>query len=178
MTISRSAIAVLAIFFFCVTAAIAAAISLFGQMPEVCDGAPRELGGCTQDQPVFSGGSCAGVGREFGVQLDERAIAIINGPQNVNGESRSVRLDQQVLLVMTRANKHIRNQGMARECDADEFVTAAEHEFSVELRKQAGNYLYDTVERPYEEWRHYLYDIVALMIDTEEDAPFNPPTSG
>ncbi len=38
--------------------------------------------------------------------------------------------------------------------------------------------LYDTVERPYEEWRQYLYDIVALMIDTEEDAPFNPPTSG
>ncbi len=39
-----------------------------------CDGVSAEAGGCDPDQPRFTATTCEGVGREFGIELNRRAL--------------------------------------------------------------------------------------------------------
>ncbi len=141
-----------------------------GQTPSrsICDGVGAELGGCDAEQPEFTQTECAAVGREFGALLDERTVGIITGPEGVDGEARSVRVKQAMVLVSVRANNHLREIGLHATCDVPEFLEAAEAEFSPELKRSVGEVLYDGAPpASYEEWLDELTRTIAV-IDAEE----------
>lgn len=149
----------------------------FGKDPnEVCGGIPREMGGCDIPQPSFSAATCSGVGEESGIELHRRGLAIIEGPALANGQSRASRMVVMTFLVIGRANQYLRDQGMVKQCGVDEFIAAAESQFSEPFKARVGDYLYDGTERPYSEW---LADLkrTARVIDMGEDEPFLPPAT-
>ena len=159
------------------TGALALATALAPNPNEVCSGIPRDMGGCDQPQPTFSGETCSDVGRQFGSHVNARGLAIIEGPASLGGESQSVRLNEVVILVTSRANQYLRDNGMTTDCGVDEFVTGAETQFSEAFKARVGDYLYDGTTRPYSEWLENLRRTVRV-IDMGEDEPFLPPSLG
>ncbi len=142
--------------------------AIVGPTASVCGGVDAQLGGCDEEQPEFTATDCAGAGREFGALLDERTLAIIEGPEAIGGEARSVRLRQAMVLVSARANDHLREQGIHADCDMPEFLEAAEGEFSAALRDGVGIALYDGAPpATYAEWRSEL-TLMLGIIDAEE----------
>lgn len=134
----------------------------------ICDGVDAEMGGCDQQQPEFAAADCAGVGREFGVYLDDRTRQIIEGPEAVGGEARSVRLRQAMVLLSARANDYLRERRLHATCDVPEFLSAAEAEFSPQLREGVGDALYDGAPlATYDEWKSEL-TLTLGVIDAEE----------
>ena len=142
--------------------------AVVGPTASICDGVDGQMGGCDEEQPEFTATDCAGVGREFGALLDERTLAILEGPEAVSGEARSVRLRQAMVLVSARANDHLREQGIHADCDVPEFLEAAESQFSAAVRDGVGIALYDGAPpATYEEWRSEL-TLMLGIIDAEE----------
>lgn len=135
-----------------------------------CDGIDASLGGCAPDRPAYAGTTCDAVGHEFGRQLDERLVAIFVGPDSLNGESKAVRANHVTTVALSLANLHLRQIGIIRECGADEFMAAAELEFSPDLKAQAGTYLHDGPAVTYDAWLANLHGI-AVIIDIDEGAP-------
>jgi hypothetical protein len=138
---------------------------------EVCDGVERTFGGCDPDQPSFTGDSCSAVGAEFGVQLNQRIVAILRGDDVVDGQGKSARVNAAEYLTTTRANQHLREIGIVADCGGDEFLAAAEAEFSDELKTDLGPALseFQDHEYTYEEWRANLRKTLRV-IDMDEDA--------
>jgi hypothetical protein len=139
--------------------------------PTICDGISSEMGGCDPDRPIYAGETCEEIGREYGTQVDRLSLAIFNGPDDPEGSS-AVRFRQVNTVAAVLANKRLRDLGIVDECDADEFMAAAEQQFSMEFHDQAGIYLYDGPPQPYEAWRAETYDLIAGLIDEEEDLPY------
>lgn len=134
----------------------------------ICDGVDAQMGGCDEEQPEFAATDCSGVGRELGAYLDDRTRRIIEGPDAVDGEARSVRLRQAMVLLSARANDYLRELGLHASCDVPEFLAAAEAEFSPQLRDGVGDALYDGVPpATYEEWKSEL-TLMLGIIDAEE----------
>ena len=130
----------------------------------ICDGVAAEVGGCDPDQPTFTGTTCDEVAAEFGIQLDERLLDVINGPEVADNESRGVRMSQAMSLMTTRANDHLRGTGMIDDCaDAEAFALAAEAEFSAQLRERAGSAIYDGTAVTYAEFRAELLRMLSIL---------------
>jgi hypothetical protein len=66
---------------------------------------------------------------------------------------------------------------MAVDCDVDEFLAAADPEFSDTLREAAGSLLSEFEEHDYEDWLADLRDAL-LVIDTDEEQPFGGQEDG
>lgn len=134
----------------------------------ICDGVDAQMGGCDEEQPEFAATDCAGVGREFGTYLDERTRQIIEGPEAVGGDARSVRLRQAMVLLSARANEYLRDTDLHASCDIPEFLAAAEAQFSPQLKDRVGTALYDGAPpATYEEWKSEL-TLMLGIIDAEE----------
>jgi len=153
-------------------AVAAAALAGCGLVPastseqSFCDGISDIVGGCDPDRPTFSGQTCDEIAREFGRQVDERVLAIANGPDDPE-ESKAVRVTHVKTLSASLVNRYLREQGLVSECGADEFLVTAEEEFSEELRLVAGNYLHDGPPATYEQWRDELRAFLQI-IDQDE----------
>jgi hypothetical protein len=124
--------------------------------PAVCDGVDSGLGGCDPDQPQFTGTSCESVAREFGAQLDDRLVPILEGEDVVDGEHKSVRMAHAVALMVTRVDQYLTSPATALDCRASSFLDVAEEEFSPELEDNAGKHLFGSGPRPYSAWREDL----------------------
>lgn len=136
--------------------------------PSICDGIGADIGGCRSDLPVFEGEDCAAIGREFGAYLNDETLAIVQGPSDVDGEARSVRLKQAMTLMASLANTQLDALGLRSACDAPQFLAAAEPEFSDELRATVGDALFDgQPAATYQEWFADVERSVSV-IDTEE----------
>lgn len=140
--------------------------------PSSCDGIPAEFGACAPDRPEFSGSDCQEVGAEFGKQLAHRAVPIFDGQRTVDGNDRSALLTHLMVLHVQRANKHLRDNDMAVDCDADEFMAAADGAFSAEFKGRIGQFAFaETVA--YDEWLQDLARFL-VVIDRDETAPYDP----
>jgi hypothetical protein len=134
----------------------------------ICAGVDAEMGGCEERQPEFAATDCEGVGREFGAQLEEWTMGIVEGPESVDGQARSVRLLQAMVLVSSRANAHLKEIGLHADCDVPEFLSAAEDEFTPKLRDSVGGASYDgDPVATYEEWLAEVSRMLRI-IDAEE----------
>lgn len=77
-----------------------------------------------------------------------------------------------MVVAASLANKHLRDTGLVADCEMDEFLRAAEEQFSDELRARAGEVVDDGSHvRTYEDWRDMLIGFLGV-IDQEEDVPY------
>lgn len=137
----------------------------------VCAGVDAQKWGCDDEQPNFTARDCPAVGREFGIMVDERTVEIIQGPEAVAGEARSVRLRQAIVLVSARANDHLKELGIHASCDVPAFLEAAEAEFSPSLRDGVRDALYDGAPAAtYDEWRSELTLMLGIIDADEADS--------
>lgn len=142
--------------------------------PEVCNGISAEVGGCDADLPTYAGIDCEAVGREFGPQYGERALRIFDGPAIVDGNARSVQLFHAAVVSVQLANKHLRDNGLVADCEADTFLAAAEETLPAGFRERIGDFLYEeTRQSSYAEWRADMLRLLAV-IDQEEELPYAP----
>lgn len=133
-----------------------------------CAGIGAEFGGCDDDLPQFTATDCATVGREFGAFLDQRTVDVITGPEAVDGEARSVRIMQTLVLLSASVNQYLREAGLHADCDVPVFLEAAETEFSPELKDSVGGALFDgNPAATYEDWYRELTRTIGV-IDAEE----------
>lgn len=132
--------------------------------PEFCDGIPRQMGGCDSDRPEFDGATCGEVAKEVAGELNARIPPLFTGPDGVRGEGRSVRLYNVETLVFLRANIHMRDSGLAPDCDVDAFLSTVEAGLSGEVKDGVGNIMYEAMPVvEYEEWRERLTELVELI---------------
>lgn len=125
--------------------------------PTMCDGIDAEIGGCDPDRPSYVGTGCDAVAIEAGRQLDRRLAAIYAGPDNVNELSKSVRSLNATTLVLGLANQHLRANGDVIRCPAESFVATMTTEFSEDVKRQAGTYIYDG--QPVVSYDEFLADL-------------------
>ncbi len=142
---------------------------------DVCGGVPADMGGCDPDQPTYAAVDCDGLAAEFGQEIDGRLRAIIEGPESVDGNGRSVRALNAVILSVTRLNEYLRDEGLIDDCSAPPLLAAAEQEFSQSLREHAGSLMTETEitgeVHGYDDWYALVLDHLGV-IDEDEDLPF------
>ncbi len=119
---------------------------------EVCDGVPREMGGCDNPQPTFLSRSCEDLAVEIGTMLDERELAIIDGPRSFAGKDTTVRVTEAVFLVTSRADQHATRLGF--QCPVDVMWPIVEAQFSERLRSEIPGVISDPTnyQRGYEDF--------------------------
>lgn len=132
-----------------------------------CDGIDAQLGGCDPNRPSFRGIDCESVGRETGRQLNDRLLAIYRGPEVVGNESRAVRASHVMTVTTSLANAYLRQIGIIKACGVDEFMAAAQTEFSSDFHTMAGTYLNDGPPMTFEDWLAEWRSVVRI-IDMEE----------
>src|SRR6476646_5435936 len=59
--------------------------------PSFCNGISVEVGGCGPT-PSFAAATCDTLAAAFGKEIDRELLEILNGPENVAGEARSIRI--------------------------------------------------------------------------------------
>lgn len=132
--------------------------------PSICDFMDAQMGGCDADLPEFTGEDCEAIAAEFGRFLDARTVAILEGPEGVDGEGRSVRLKQDMVLLSTLAGRRLDELELRGACEPGEFLRAVEAEFSDALREGVGMALYDgNPPATYDEWRDELLRTLAVI---------------
>ncbi|MDP9467758.1 MAG: hypothetical protein M3P32_03315 [Chloroflexota bacterium] len=139
--------------------------------PTSCNGISSELGGCDPGLPIFIGSDCVSIARQFGTELNRRVLSVIHEPAVVDNESQAVRASQVMSLLTVLAFNRISAIGKIAECDAPEFLAAAEPLFNAELRAKAGSYLYDGSEVDYAAWKEELLRFLHIMDFDEEASP-------
>lgn len=123
---------------------------------------------------AYSGTTCDEVAREWGTQLDERVISVIEGPAAARGQGRSSRLYDAEVLAIQLANKHLRDNGLTPSCDVDRFLSQGESEFSSQTATGVGLIMYEgDPVASYDEWLERQLEFVALIM-MEPDTPYAP----
>lgn len=151
--------------------AVSAVGAYFVLRPSSCDGLPREIGACDNTRPVYSGETCEAVAAEWGAHLNERALAVIEGPAVANGKAMSSRLYDVETLVSQLANKHMRDSALTPQCEPEAFFLTGESQLSPEVVERVGGIMYEgnpTVE--YEEWRIRLQEWITLILTNPHEA--------
>lgn len=135
----------------------------------LCDGITAEVGGCDEDQPAYTGTTCAELAREWGDEVDRRLTGVIDGPGVVDGKAKSARQTDVLVLTSSRLSMYMDRTGLLDSCDLPEFLPIAEAEFTDKLREGVGSIIYDgdPVVR-YEEWRADMERFIAV-IDGDDD---------
>jgi len=150
-----------------IVATIASCAPTASPSQAVCDGISSEVGGCTAERHKFIGSTCEALGKEWGEVLDRAVVAIIDGPEAVAKQARSVRLRQALVIATADMNTRLQELKLQADCDLPEFMAAAEPTFSEKLRAGVGAALFDGSPATYEDW---LEDVrkVARSIDDGE----------
>lgn len=141
---------------------------------DYCDGLPRSIGACSSDRPAFNGRTCDAVAVEWGRQLDNRVIAILEGPTSVGDKSRSSLLLDAETLTTQLANKHMRDTGLTASCSVEAFLNVGESEFSATARREVGSLMFEASPVvDYETWRNRLEELVTVIL-AQPFAPYDP----
>lgn len=153
-----------------IVAVIVACTTFPGPSPTqtVCDGVSSELGGCTAQRHAFVGSTCQDLAREWAGVLDGALVAILDGPEAVESQSRSVLIKQALVITTIDMQTRLAELGLAETCDLPEFMAAAEPLFSDRLRTGAGGALYDgNPPATYSEWLDDVRSTVRMIDDGE-----------
>jgi hypothetical protein len=111
--------------------------------PVVCDGVTKEAGGCTTERHEFTGTTCVDLGIEWGQLVDRQVVAIIDGPADVGGNAKSVRLKQAVVIASLDVNERMRELDLRSDCNVEMILSVGEPQFSEALRSGVGSAMYD-----------------------------------
>ena len=136
----------------------------------VCDGVSSEMGGCTTERHTFVSSTCEDLAREWAGVLDSALVAILDGPEAVEMQSRSVLFKQALVITTIDMQTRLTEIGLLETCDLPEFMAAAEPLFSDRLRADAGGALYGGGGNPPSTYAEWLDDVrrTVRMIDDGE----------
>jgi hypothetical protein len=134
----------------------------------VCGGISSQAGGCDPNRHIFVESTCDDLAREWATVVDGRIVGIIDGPEDVGGEARSVRLKQAVVGATIDVNGRMRALDIRVDCNAEAFLDVAEAELSPSLKAGVGSVMYDG--DPVVGYQEWLADVErsVRMIDQEE----------
>lgn len=147
--------------------------------PVACGGIPADFGGCSSARPVFLGSTCAEIGAEWGESVDRGVLAVIRGPATVNGQQRSTRVSDVLVLASIVAGMRLDTLGLLATCDTPEFLNAARPRFSADLLDGIGGVLFDgSPVATTEDWERLLVRAIGIIDDGElpSPAPGSPTT--
>jgi hypothetical protein len=120
------------------TIAAFAVVLLFG----ACAGSPP----ATPFQPVilaFQSSTCDDLATEFGAIGDPSLRSVIEGPDHIADEAKSVLISKMQGLLVVAVAERAREAGVIAGCDMPDWLQRAEQGFSVDLRRTIGGAAYD-----------------------------------
>jgi hypothetical protein len=134
----------------------------------ICAGVSSEMGGCTAERHTYTGSTCAELAVEWAAVVDKAIVAVLDGPDAVDGSRRSARLRQAIGIATVDMMPRMRELGIVQSCDMPEFLAAAEPQFSQRLRSGVGAALFDG--DPVMTYQDWVADVkkVVRMIDQNE----------
>jgi len=143
-------------------------LSTVAPSPTVCDGVTSEAGGCTTERHDFTGTTCVDLAKEWGQLLDRQVVAIIEGPGDVGGNAKSVRLKQAVVIASVDMNERMRELSLRSDCNVEMVLSVAEPRFSEALRSGVGSVMFDgNPSVGYDDW---ITDVrKSLQVIDDED---------
>lgn len=95
-------------------------------------------------------------------------MAILDGPDAVENQSRSVLFKQALVITTIDIQTRLTEHGLLETCDLPEFMAAAEPLFSDRLRAGAGGALYSgSPPATYSEWLDDVRRTVRMIDDGE-----------
>ncbi len=155
-----------------IVAVIASCTTTPGPSPTqtVCGGVSSEMGGCTAERHTFLSSTCQDLAREWAGILDPALVAILDGPEAVEMNSRSVLFKRTLVITTIDMQTRLTELELLETCDLPEFMAAAEPLFSDRLRADAGGALYGGGGNPPATYAEWLDDVrrTVRMIDDGE----------
>lgn len=130
-------------------------IGVRAAQPDYCGFVSREVGGCDRNQPTFTASTCEGLAEEFGTQLNDRLLAIVNNPPP-RDLTHATKASMDRGLVTIRMNQHM--QRIRLTCDPRQMLEDVEPHLSVEFRRKAPDYI-DDGDTAYD-WDHYRKELL------------------
>ena len=117
---------------------------------------------------TYTGTTCAAIGHEFGKQLNDQVLAIIDADRATPGNA-SDPISTAVNRLAQGANIRIKAIDIQDACDVPEFMAAADEDLSAELRTTVGDFATTPVV-PWDVWLQYVRGQMSI-IDPEESPP-------
>ena len=140
--------------------------------PSICNEIPSTFGGCDPDRPVYAGSTCPELAAEWGRDIDRRIVAVIRGPAVANGNAKSARNVDTLVLSSMVLRMRLDELGIRASCGLDEFWPIAEQQFSTDLRSGAGAILWDgDPVVTFDDWAVRAKDIVGMIENDLSPAP-------
>ena len=148
---------------------IASAVVFLGALAAGCSQPPPAdgLGSITVLEPdgTYTGSTCADVGSQFGQQLNDQVLVIIEANRATPGNA-SDPISTAVIRLAQGANDRLRALDITDDCDVPEFLSAADQAMGDELRSTVGDFATTPVVT-WDVWHDYVRDQLTI-IDPEE----------
>ncbi len=117
---------------------------------------------------TFTGTTCAAVGHEFGRQLNDQVLGIIEA-NRATPANASDPISTAVIRLALGANNRLLALKITDTCDVPEFLTAADEDLTPELRATVGDFATTPVVS-WETWHLYVQGQLTI-IDPPEESP-------
>ena len=126
-----------------------------------CNGVSAEVGGCGPT-PSFEATTCDTLAAEFGSEVDRAMLEIVNGPESVAREARSIRILHRGIVITTALTDRMTALGILQTCTMPAFLDEAATAFSADMKARIGAVLNDgSPPATYEEFRERLGRIMS-----------------
>lgn len=140
--------------------------------PSICNEIPSTFGGCDPDRPVYAGSTCPELAAEWGRDIDRRIVVVIRGPADANGNAKSARNVDALVLSSMVVTMRLDQLGIRASCGLNEFWPIAEQQFSADLRSGAGAIMWDSDPVvTYADWAARAKNIVGMIENDLSPAP-------
>jgi len=140
--------------------------------PSVCNDIPSTFGGCDPDRPEYAGSTCPDLAAEWGRDIDKRIVAVIRGPADADGNAKSARNIDTLVLSSMVLTKRLDSLGIRATCGLKEFWPIAEQQFSSDLRSGVGAIMWDgDPVVTFDDWAVRAKEIVGMIENDLRPAP-------
>ncbi|MGK2849470.1 MAG: hypothetical protein ACSLFN_00935 [Candidatus Limnocylindrales bacterium] len=116
----------------------------------------------TFEVPQFIGSTCDEIADQLGPVAGAMLLAVIRGPEAVQGESRSVLLPRVMNGLALSARDRMATLGITADCTMPAFLQRAERGFSDELRSTIGAVDYDG--NPVIDYQAWLLEFSNMLV--------------
>jgi hypothetical protein len=114
---------------------------------------------------IYTGATCSAVGHEFGKQLNDQVLTIIQANRATPGNA-SDPISTAVIRLAQGANTRLKALKIRDSCDVPEFLAAADEDLSPELRATVGDFATTPVVS-WDDWHQFVRGQLTIM-DAEE----------
>ena len=112
--------------------------------------------------PQFTGSTCDEIADQLGPVADAMLVAVVQGPEAVQGEARSVLQPRVMNGLALGARDRMATLGITADCTMPAFLQRAERGFSEELRATIGTAAYDG--NPVIDYQAWLLEFSNMLV--------------